>query len=149
MKKHLYTTLVFLCISSALFAQKRRGQEKIKALKVAYLTEKLDLSVKEATVFWPLYNAYDKEAMHLRMAERMRLGKQLKVAGGIDALSEATAKTIAIESMQLKKLLLQITSGFYEKLPGILSYKKILKLQISELEFHRKLLKKLKRRGPH
>ena len=36
----------------------RRTKEKIKALKVAHITNELDLTSKEAQQFWPIYNEF-------------------------------------------------------------------------------------------
>lgn len=35
--------------------------EKIQALKIAFITQKLDLTVDEAQKFWPVYNRYEAE----------------------------------------------------------------------------------------
>ena len=36
-------------------------QEKMKAQKIAYLTDRMDLTSEEATLFWPVYNRAEKE----------------------------------------------------------------------------------------
>ena len=57
--KHIYTFFIVVFITSSVFSQKRgENKEKIKALKIAYLTEKLDLSSNEAEKFWPIYNKH-------------------------------------------------------------------------------------------
>jgi hypothetical protein len=38
----------------------KRG-EKIQALKIAFITQKLGLSAEEAQRFWPVYNQYENE----------------------------------------------------------------------------------------
>ncbi len=35
--------------------------EKIEALKIAFITQKLELSSEEAQKFWPVYNQYENE----------------------------------------------------------------------------------------
>ncbi|MDQ6757613.1 MAG: hypothetical protein M3004_11835 [Bacteroidota bacterium] len=35
--------------------------EKIQALKIAFITQKLNLTADEAQKFWPVYNQYEKE----------------------------------------------------------------------------------------
>jgi hypothetical protein len=47
-------------------AQKENGHEKIQALKVAFITQKLHLTPSEAERFWPVYNQYDNEIKQLR-----------------------------------------------------------------------------------
>ena len=44
----------------------------IKALKVAHITEKLDLTEKEAQQFWPIYNAYDEKMGTLKQTQKDR-----------------------------------------------------------------------------
>jgi len=39
---------------------------RLQALKIAYLTKKLDLSPEEAQRFWPIYNKYDEEIHQVR-----------------------------------------------------------------------------------
>ncbi len=40
--------------------------DKIKALKIAFITEKLNLSEKEAQQFWPIYNSYHEDMSNLK-----------------------------------------------------------------------------------
>ena len=67
MKRYL---LFLLAISSFLVvnAQKRiiNGGNKIQALKIAFITQKLSLTSDEAQKFWPVYNKYNGEVQSLR-----------------------------------------------------------------------------------
>ena len=65
MKNKIFT-IILLFVSISTFAQleKEKGytkkiSEKLKALKVAHITEQLDLTKKEAENFWPIYNAHE------------------------------------------------------------------------------------------
>ena len=40
---------------------KAQNGEKIQALKIAFITQKLQLTPDEAQKFWPVYNQYDNE----------------------------------------------------------------------------------------
>ena len=66
MKKYLlllFTLGSFLVVN----AQKRGGgEDKVQALKIAFITQKLDLTTAEAQKFWPVYNDYDGEVKKLR-----------------------------------------------------------------------------------
>jgi Spy/CpxP family protein refolding chaperone len=66
--KKLYIILTFLMVSFFAKAQEeqppvseQKQQEKIEALKVAFITKELDLTPDEAQKFWPVYNQYSKE----------------------------------------------------------------------------------------
>ena len=41
--------------------------EKIEALKIAFITQKLELSPDEAQKFWPVYNQYENEIHSLQL----------------------------------------------------------------------------------
>jgi hypothetical protein len=40
--------------------------ERLYALKIAYITKRLDLNPEEAQKFWPIYNQYSDELMQVR-----------------------------------------------------------------------------------
>lgn len=68
MKKYLLIILPLLLCFSFVKAQERNGQraEKIQALKIAFITQKLKLTSSEAEKFWPVYNQYENEIKDLR-----------------------------------------------------------------------------------
>ena len=147
MKKITYILILFLSITSVIAQKKKKfNKKKFRAYKVSYLTEQLDLTEKEAEKFWPIYNAYDKKIHKLRYKERYILGREVKEAGGVDSLSEKKSEEIAKKIMSSKKEAYKLTSTFFSKLPRILSYKKILKLEIAEKSFHSKLIRKLRKK---
>ena len=147
MKNSIYILIFFLSIASVTAQKKRKfNKEKFRAYKVSYLTEKLDLTEKEAEKFWPIYNAYDKKIHELRYKERYILGREVKEAGGIDSLSEKQSKEITLKIINSKKEAQKLTATFYSKLPKILSYKKILRLEFAEKSFHSKLIRKLRKK---
>src|SRR4029077_7532326 len=57
--------LLTLFIGSISFANAQNDKEdraqKIQALKIAFITQKLELSADEAQKFWPVYNRYEAE----------------------------------------------------------------------------------------
>ena len=70
MKKYLLVIIAILGTFSFAMAQNGKGHEKIQALKVAFITQKLHLTPSEAEKFWPVYNQYDNEIMQLRANKR-------------------------------------------------------------------------------
>ena len=47
-----------------------RKAERIQALKIAFITQRLELSSEEAQRFWPIYNNYENELKQLNMENR-------------------------------------------------------------------------------
>jgi hypothetical protein len=72
MKQVLFFVMVCL-ISTGLFAQddkQPKDGSKIEALKIAYLTQRLNLTTEEAQKFWPVYNKYVAEIRTARQQNR-------------------------------------------------------------------------------
>lgn len=149
MKNLIILTIALVFIGINLNAQecsKEEKREKIQAKKVAFLTEKLDLSVEEAQKFWPLYNEQEKEFEKLHN-ERRSLMKDIH--GNIETMSdkELEEKTSRLININLDEAKLQLE--YYEKFKKILSIKKIFILHHSEKEFNHTLLRELKGPGEH
>ncbi|OZA24427.1 MAG: hypothetical protein B7X86_08430 [Sphingobacteriales bacterium 17-39-43] len=70
-KKGILGIIMCLTMNTGLMSQDRRGHyERIEAIKVAFITKKLDLTTEEAQKFWPVYNNYQKELMELMRKRR-------------------------------------------------------------------------------
>jgi hypothetical protein len=81
MKKYLLIIVLFLGVTGVSVAQDG-GDDKpdggrLEALKIAYLTKKLNLSTDEAQKFWPIYNQYMDEIRKTRMDARQNKGAEL------------------------------------------------------------------------
>src|SRR6185437_6622066 len=64
MKKYLLILFVML---GALSRAKAQDGEKIQALKIAFIKQKLQLTPDEAQKFWPVYNQYDNEIHNIEL----------------------------------------------------------------------------------
>ena len=120
-------------------------KDKIRALKVEFITEKLDLSSGEAEGFWPIYNAFDKAYMELRHEKLKGLKDNLKE--GINMLSEKEALSKLNEMTDIEDELVKLKQMFRYQLDGVISNKKILLLKIAEDGFNRRMMDRLKRRS--
>jgi hypothetical protein len=70
-----FILILFLSLGFAFhgIAQDGEGKgkgNKLEALKVAYLTQKLNLSTEEAQRFWPIYNSYTSEIRKIRQEQK-------------------------------------------------------------------------------
>ena len=67
MKKYILILFVILGSFSGIKAQDgdESKAERIQALKIAFITQKLQLTAGEAEKFWPVYNQYDNEIRSL------------------------------------------------------------------------------------
>ena len=69
MKKAIFIALFSLC-AGVVFSQDGREGGRLEAYKIAYLTQRLNLSTEEAQKFWPIYNKYIQEIRQVKMQHR-------------------------------------------------------------------------------
>jgi len=138
--KILKILFLTLFVSASVFAQ-RPNREKIQTLKIAHITEQLDLSKDEAQNFWPVYNAYEKSENKLR-ARFNKMGKD----GQTEALTESEAKVLLLNMVKLDKERVELRSKKLDDLLKVLPAKKIVKLVQTEKSFKRKMLQEFKSR---
>ena len=139
--KKLILLSAFLVLSTLIFAQ---DFEKIKAHKVAHLTEELSLSPEEAEKFWPVYNKYDEQLHEYRVIQRNVVVKQIKEKGGIDKLTDKEASKLLQQFSENRDAIMKTEKEKQEALMKILTPKKMLKLIKAERGFRNKLMKRLK-----
>ena len=138
-----YKTIFLLLLSTAAsFAQPlmKQKKEQIKAFKVAYITEQLNLTSEEAAKFWPLYNAFDDKQKDLRQ-EKLRGYMERLDGDEIDKMSDKEATAFLNQMESTEDELYQLKKKFITNLKGVLPPVKIIKLKKAEEGFNRKLLK--------
>jgi hypothetical protein len=143
-KNYILTIVLALFVSFNLFSQERESRKKIKSLKISFITDKLALTSQEASKFWPIYNKYEIERNDLYHVQRGDLKKKIEELGGIDNLKEEDAKNFAEKMLSLDKATYDSNVTYQEELSKVISYKKIVKLQIVERDFYNSLMKRFK-----
>lgn len=115
--------------------------EKFKSRKIAFITEQLKLTPKEAEVFWPVYNEFDDKRQQINI-ERLKLAKHYNNLGS--TISEKEASEMADKYVDLQKQDALLTEEYNKKFKAVLPATKVLKLYQAEVQFKRELLKSLR-----
>ncbi|HNV52876.1 MAG TPA: hypothetical protein PLH91_00665 [Tenuifilaceae bacterium] len=138
--KHL---LVFctLAFSLSLSAQTTDPEKALKAEKVTFLTNKLQLTADEAKVFWPIYDEYWERKIAIQN-ERRKFVEEF--AKDVDKLSEADIINYTNRYVNSSKQETELLAEFNTRLKTILPPKKIMLLYQSNYDFKDYLLKKVK-----
>jgi hypothetical protein len=115
--------------------------DKIEAQRVAFITDRLNLTPAEAQVFWPVYNEYD--------AKRHELTKNFHKAypGEEKAFEDMTDKeAIEVADNQLieAQRLLDLRKEYHAKFKSVLPPQKVLGLYESEKDFQKQLIDRLR-----
>lgn len=146
--KKLYP-IFFLLLSLNFYGQSdnfKDKKEKIKAMKVAFLTSELDLTSNEAEKFWPLYNTFDDKQFELRHQKMKSYFKRMQ-GDNLDKLSEKDASALLDQIQDCDEDLFNLRKKFISNLKEILPSIKIIKLKKAEEDFNRKLLQQYKDKG--
>ncbi len=135
--------LVCVFCTVVMYAQGGPGREKIKSLKVAFITERLSLSAEEAQVFWPIYNEHEQNTQRIRRKERLEIQSKLS---DMDVLSDREANALLDELIVLEKEKQELNIAFINKISTVISPRKTLLLIKAEEDFKRRLLREMQQR---
>jgi hypothetical protein len=144
MKLRNLFVMLLLCTSMLGYGQGQRKAEKrenIEAMKVAYITNQLDLSPEEAQKFWPVYNEYSDKLQELRQKRRkdMRDNK-----ANFDTMTDKEVEQAVDADMAFRQKELDVQKEYHSKFKAVLPVKKVAKLYVAEEQFKRVLLDRLK-----
>lgn len=135
--RYALIAVLFLSCSIASFAQGRR--DKIRSLKVAFITDALSLTPTEAEKFWPLYNAFEDRQFEIRKQKFRSLRDRFE--SNPESLTDKEALSLLTDMDETEEQLHDARKKFSQSLRGVLSPVKILKLRKAEDDFNRRLLR--------
>jgi hypothetical protein len=141
------TIFAFVMWIGTLNAQHRGGppsdekKAEIEAMKVGFLTQKLELTPDEAKTFWPVYNQYQDELGKLRDSHR----KERKAAKeDIDTMSDKEVEKLVDGEIVFRQSELDILKKYNSQFKSVLPMKKVEKLYRAEEDFKRELLQRIR-----
>ncbi len=134
MKKSILLLPLLFC-SLALWSQ---AGERVQAMKVAYITNRVGFTPEESEKFWPVYNVFEKKEKELR--------DQYRSPGDLMSISDGEAEQLIEDFFKMEGELLELKKQFYEDLKDVLNPRKILLFRKAEREFNVELLKTLQER---
>jgi len=122
-----------LLVASAITLCAQRG-DRIEAMRIAFITQKLALTPVESEKFWPVYNVYRNAVVDLR--------KQTSLETNLEVMSDAEAEKaiqISIERMEKE---LSLFKRLANDLKPILPSRKIAILTKTERLFNEELIRR-------
>ena len=147
--KGLFFIGVFILVSYPAFSQNRfrRGQnfqDRIKAQKIAFFTEKIQLTVQEAERFWPVYNEFENDKNKIAI-ERNKTTNYY--TNNIRTLSDAELEEIVDKYIYLHKEEAELSILYHQKFKEILPIRKVMKMYQADIQFKTLLLQQIRQRG--
>ena len=114
--------------------------EKINALRIAYISEKLGLTTTQAEKFWPVYREFSDKRKVLRQ-ELIGARKQLKQ--GEDPDKDAALIKLGLE---LKQRELDLEKTYSDRLLKVITAQQILNLRKAEGDFQQMIRDQIQQR---
>lgn len=137
--KYIY---VFLFAFSGMVALAQPGskKDKIEALRVNFISQKVNFTSQEAQLFWPLYDEYNDKLDHARKSFRQQFVKAIDVA----TLTDKEAEAFLNAELNLKQREYELYKEYFERFKKVLPIKKVALLRRAEEEFKKELIKNIK-----
>lgn len=107
-----------------------QAQERVEALRVAFITDRLALTPTEAQQFWPIYNEFKEKSDKI---ERQRPPDKTKLTN--KEAEDYIEKGLAAEESRIK-----LKREYYQKLKKVIPPQKLLELHRVEKDFKRELI---------
>jgi hypothetical protein len=141
MKKYIYLVAIIATISLNAMAQKG---ERLEAMKIGFITERLNLSSDEAKIFWPVYNKFTDDLKKLRQSTKGKIADEM---AEMPAMTDAEAEKVLNDMVSFKINEAELIKKYATEFKKVLPVKKVVLLFKAENDFKRELLKKLSQRN--
>lgn len=142
----ILTLILMICsLTLALYAQENKSREehreKFRSMKIAYFTERLELTPQEAEKFWPAYNEYESDK---REASPRRHFRTKNIDERLENMTDQEAVQLVDEMMEARKKEVQLATAFHKDLKSILPPKKVVMFYVTEVQFREYMLRKIR-----
>ena len=119
------------------FGQGKTSFQRIKALKMAYITEKIDLTDDEEAFFWKVYDQYELKIYNDCRKKLREIKKQYE---SIDSLTKEEAMNVLKKVYKIESLGVDLKEERDKALLLNLPPTKILKIHSAEYYFNRDMV---------
>lgn len=139
-KKILGIFLMVFFIAYWGFAQgnKKQMSEKIAARKVAFITNRLQLTPEEAQQFWPIYNEYQ--------AKRAAIKSEYTRKGNLNLLSDEEVNVYIDKQLEREEKEFDLKKEYVYKLKRAIPIRKVAMLPRVENRFKEWMLSQIRQR---
>ncbi len=134
---------LFVLLGIDASAQQRRPTEEemnqIRAAKVAFITNRLNITAEQSEKFWPVYNEFDDKRREFRREQR-RIMNEKRKAGTVDEQALNNLR----EVQDLKQKELDLEGEYQSRFLRVISPSQVEELYKAEKTFNDMLLQRLR-----
>lgn len=123
MKTRAYILSFILVLATAFSSTAQPHGDRVRALRIAYITDKIHLSSQQSEQFWPLYNRYQDEIRAIRRDDRIE------------------------DDIAMSEAILDVKKKYKVEFLKVISQEQLTALYKAEREFKAMLIKRLEEGG--
>ena len=140
--------LILIVVAAPFIVSAQMGgrNNEVESFKIAWITEKLDLSAEDAKIFWPIYNSYQTEIHNLRRLSASKLISNRKIVE-INELSDTEVQSLITSELDFKQRELNIEKKYNAKFRAALPIKTLAKFYRAQEAFKKELLNRYRPRS--
>lgn len=122
-------------------------REAIKAMKVGFITQRLELTPQEAEKFWPVYNQLEEKIDAQRkpmmdLQRQMRRGQQ-----DVATMNETQLNEFFSTLLNGEEKIAQLKKEYHKKFITVLGAQKTAMLYLAEMDFQREMMRRGRERS--
>ncbi|OSZ78922.1 hypothetical protein CAP35_11925 [Chitinophagaceae bacterium IBVUCB1] len=136
MRRVVHIIIAILVFAIAANAQPAKRMERVRAIKVAYITDKLQLTTEQSAKFWPIYNRFEEE--------RSDIVRQYRRGGAVETTDEPLRSVD--DDIEMQEKILALRKKYKDEFLKVISPKQLAALIEAEREFKKMLLQQLRER---
>jgi hypothetical protein len=129
----IFLFIVLFSFSGAAFSQ-QGGNPKVEALRMDFISKRLDLSNNESDKFWPVYNEYNDKLRAIKRNLKQSFHQKSK------NLNDGVAEELYQLETQSRQAELDVHKQYAERIKGIIGVKKLVLLRVAEEDFKKVLI---------
>ncbi len=128
----VWATLYF----TSAFGQNENAKDKIEAMRIGFITQRLALTPEESQQFWPLYNQYNDRLKQIRL--------DAKSQRPLITLNDEETEKFIMSNFDKDIKQIELKKEYFVKYKKILNVRRVALLQTAERDFVEQVLKKWK-----
>ena len=144
MNRNIFPLVLVLGICMLVSCKKKETtitEDQLKAQKIAFFTEKLNLTPQEAEKFWPVYNEYWDRKNQIIKEKRAAMNYSEE---NINKLTDGEVTKYVDLYINFQKHETDLLIEFNDRFKSVLPHSKVLKLYQTDYDFKNYLIRQLK-----
>ena len=123
-----------------LFSANAQNRDKLEALRVSFITKRIELTTAEAEKFWPIYNEYNDKLRAVKKNLKRHYHQYIDQ-------SDDQAEQLYQLDLQSRQAEADLHKAYGEKIKAAIGVRKTIRLKIAEEDFRKEMIESIRERN--